>query len=82
MGIGSIFHARKILLIATGEKKADAVAALWGDDGGIAPCAYYETARLVVFGGMPAPDGDGVVAIACAGTSDLPVAEEAAFTAS
>ena len=62
-------------------KKADAVAALWGDDGGIAPCAYYETARLVVFGGMPAPDGDGVVAIACAGTSDLPVAEEAALTA-
>lgn len=52
-----------------------------GDDGGIAPCAYYETARLVVFGGMPAPDGDGVVAIACAGTSDLPVAEEAALTA-
>ena len=32
-------------------------------------------------GGMPAPDGDGVVAIACAGTSDLPVAEEAALTA-
>ncbi len=30
---------------------------------------------------MPAPDRDGVVAIACAGTSDLPVAEEAALTA-
>ena len=28
MGIGSIFRARKIVLIATGEKKADAVAAM------------------------------------------------------
>lgn len=71
----------RVLATRVDAKKADAVAALWGDDGGIAPCAYYETARLVVFGGMPAPDGDGVVAIACAGTSDLPVAEEAAFTA-
>ena len=83
----------RVLATRVDAKKADAVAALWGDDGGIVPCAYYETARLVVFGGMPAPelfpvdkikaatDGDGVVAIACAGTSDLPVAEEAALTA-
>ncbi len=42
---------------------------------------YYETARLLVFGGMPEPDGDGVVAVVCAGTSDGPVAEEAALTA-
>ena len=71
----------RVLATRVDAKKADAVGALWCDDGGIAPCAYNETARLVVFGGMPAPDGDGVVAIACAGTSDLPVAEEAAFTA-
>lgn len=67
----------RVLATRVDAKKADAVAALWGDGGGIAPCVYYETARLVVFGDMPAPDGDGVVAIACAGTSDLPVAEEA-----
>lgn len=30
---------------------------------------------------MPEPDGDGDVLVACAGTSDLPVAEEAALTA-
>ena len=71
----------RVLATRVDAKKADAVAALWGDGGGIAPCAYYETARLVVFGDMPAPDGDGVVAVACAGTSDLPVAEEAALTA-
>lgn len=42
---------------------------------------YYPEARLLVFGGMPAPDGDGIVAVAAAGTSDLAVAEEAALTA-
>lgn len=43
--------------------------------------AYCETARTGIFGGIPAPDGDGPVVIAVAGTSDLPVAEEAAVTA-
>ena len=42
---------------------------------------YHETARILVAGGMPEPDGDGDVLVACAGTSDLPVAEEAALTA-
>lgn len=45
------------------------------------PLTFYEEARLLVFGDMPAPDGDGVVTIAAAGTSDVPVAEEAALTA-
>lgn len=43
--------------------------------------AYYETARIALVGGMPQPDGNGTVVVACAGTSDLPVAEEAALTA-
>lgn len=42
---------------------------------------YHEDARLLAVGGMPEPDGDGTVVVACAGTSDLPVAEEAALTA-
>ena len=42
---------------------------------------YNETARILVAGGFPQPDGDGDVLVACAGTSDLPVAEEAALTA-
>lgn len=45
------------------------------------PLVFHEEARLLVFGGMPAPDGDGRVVVAAAGTSDLPVAEEAALTA-
>lgn len=42
---------------------------------------YFETARAAAVGGFPAPDGIGTVAVLTGGTSDLPVAEEAAVTA-
>ena len=42
---------------------------------------YHEQARVGIVGGMPAPDGNGSIVVACAGTSDLSVAEEAALTA-
>lgn len=42
---------------------------------------YHAEARLAIAGGLPEPDGNGTVVVACAGTSDLPVAEEAALTA-
>ena len=42
---------------------------------------FYETARIGFLGEIPEPDGNGTVVVACAGTSDLPVAEEAAVTA-
>lgn len=42
---------------------------------------YFSDARLGVAGGFPEPDGDGVVAVLAAGTSDIAVAEEAALTA-
>ena len=41
---------------------------------------YYANAKLGIIGSMPKPDGDGTVVVACGGTSDLPVAEEAALT--
>ena len=41
----------------------------------------FSQARIGIAGGMPEPDGDGTVLVACAGTSDLAVAEEAALTA-
>lgn len=43
--------------------------------------AYHEDAQLGIIGDMPEPDGMGPILVACAGTSDLPVAEEAALTA-
>ena len=43
---------------------------------------YLEMARIVAVGPTPAPDrGRGVIAVVSAGTSDVPVAEEAAVTA-
>jgi pyridinium-3,5-biscarboxylic acid mononucleotide synthase len=42
---------------------------------------YHEPARCVTIQSKPLPKRAGVIAIVCAGTSDLPVAEEAAVTA-
>jgi NCAIR mutase (PurE)-related protein len=43
---------------------------------------YLEVPRMLVLGPQPAPDrGRGAVGVLSAGTSDIPVAEEAAFTA-
>ena len=43
--------------------------------------SYYETARIGFSGDFPAPDGIGNIVVATGGTSDIPVAEEAAVTA-
>ena len=42
---------------------------------------YYKDARIGVAGGIPEVNAKGKIVVACAGTSDLPVAEEAAVTA-
>jgi NCAIR mutase (PurE)-related protein len=42
---------------------------------------YHELARCITFDRHPAPRGRGTIVVAAAGTSDLPVAEEAAITA-
>jgi hypothetical protein len=42
---------------------------------------FHETARCITLAQSPAMLGKGTIAIVCAGTSDLPVAEEAAVTA-
>ncbi|WP_295719927.1 nickel pincer cofactor biosynthesis protein LarB [uncultured Oscillibacter sp.] len=45
------------------------------------PLSYHAEAKIGVIGVPPAPDGIGTVLIATGGTSDIPVAEEAALTA-
>jgi len=45
------------------------------------PLAYFEQAKIAVAGQMAAPSGLGTVVVATGGTSDIPVAEEAALTA-
>lgn len=42
---------------------------------------YYENAQIAVAGEMAAPGGIGTIVVATGGTSDIPVAEEAALTA-
>ena len=42
---------------------------------------YYPEGRIAIAGGIPEPDGIGTVVVATGGTSDIPVAEEAALTA-
>lgn len=42
---------------------------------------YYDPARIIATGEAPEPSGDRYIAVVSAGTSDSPVAEEAAVTA-
>ena len=45
------------------------------------PLTYYEMGRIGIVGDMPQPTGKGTIVVATGGTSDMPVAEEAALTA-
>ena len=45
------------------------------------PLNYHPAARVGIVGDIPVPSGNGRIIIATGGTSDIPVAEEAALTA-
>ena len=45
------------------------------------PLDYHADARVGIVGSFPEPDGLGKIVVATGGTSDIPVAEEAALTA-
>jgi NCAIR mutase (PurE)-related protein len=42
---------------------------------------FHAAARVILLAQSPVPPGKGTIAVVCAGTSDLPVAEEAFYTA-
>jgi NCAIR mutase (PurE)-related protein len=63
-----------VLITRLSQEKADKVAQS-------VPLDYHQRARMGLVGSMPKADGDGIVVVAAAGTSDLPIAEEAALTA-
>lgn len=65
---------KTILITRLDAEKAEAVKASL-------PLDYRADGRLGVIGELPEPDGHGVVTVITAGTSDIPVAEEAAVTA-
>ena len=64
----------RILVTRLERESAEAVARLH-------PLTYHSTARAGTIGSFPKPDGIGKIAVATGGTSDIPVAEEAAVTA-
>lgn len=64
----------RILITRLSQESSAQVAEAW-------PIEYYEEARIGVLGGLPEPDGIGQIVVATGGTSDVPVAEEAALTA-
>ncbi len=67
--------ADRILLTRASPEVAAAVGAA------LPQATYYEAARCIVVGALPEPPAGGAyVAVASAGTSDMPVAEEAAVT--
>lgn len=63
-----------ILITRLSREKADEVSARH-------PLTYYEEAGIGMTGELPVPDGIGKVVVSTGGTSDIPVAEEAALTA-
>ena len=64
----------RVLITKLGEESANKISKVHELD-------YYSDAKIAVVGGMPEPDGIGKIVIATGGTSDIPVAEEAALTA-
>jgi NCAIR mutase (PurE)-related protein len=73
---GRILASGQSLLVTRAQPEAfDAVRA-------VAPEAvYHDTARAITLSRGEIPAGHGTLLVMCAGTSDLPVAEEAAVTA-
>ena len=67
-----------VLITRISATKAEAVAKAVGDAVNL---EYNADARLMIAGTKPDPDGIGKIVIATGGTSDIPVAEEAALTA-
>ena len=70
-----VAHGQALLVTRTTLEAYEAVK-------GVVPGAtFHETARAITLKQGNIPAGKGTVLIVCAGTSDLPVAEEAAVTA-
>ncbi len=65
---------KTILITRLSAASAEAIAAQY-------PLSYEPQARVGIIGALPAPTGIGKIVVATGGTSDIPVAEEAALTA-
>lgn len=68
-------HGQKNILITRMAKEAAEIVKLTH------PLKYYDMAKVGIIGEMPIPKGKGTIVVATGGTSDMPIAEEAALTA-
>lgn len=68
-------HGQRVLVTRIGPEHARPLRRRFKD------ATYHELARCVTIDRDPLPKRPGVICVVCAGTSDLPVAEEAALTA-
>lgn len=77
MGVAEVMlkNGNKTILITRLSKDAAEIISAEYD------MTYYEQARIGVIGELPTPNGNGRILVATGGTSDIPVAEEAALTA-
>ncbi len=67
-------NQKNILITRLDQEKADQISLQKS-------ITYYPTAKVGIAGEMAAPGGLGTIVVATGGTSDIPVAEEAALTA-
>ena len=67
-------HQKTILITRLSKESADLISKAHA-------LTYHPQARIGIIGEIPKPDGIGKIIIATGGTSDIPVAEEAALTA-
>lgn len=65
-----------VLITRIDEKKAAVCTDIFGEK-----FSYHRNAQIGILGRMPETDGVGTVLVLTGGTSDIPVAEEAALTA-
>ncbi len=74
--IGSMLNAgtKNILGTRANKEKYDAVKAVYSD------AVYYDDARIIKIEREPLEKTGGIIVVATGGTSDIPVAEEAAIT--
>jgi NCAIR mutase (PurE)-related protein len=68
-------HENRVLVTRATEAQARALGQKFKDT------VFHEMARCLTIDRKPLPKRPGTIAVVCAGTSDLPVAEEAAVTA-
>jgi NCAIR mutase (PurE)-related protein len=67
-------HGQRVLVTRATENHARVVQRKFKD------AVYHQMARCITIDRKPLPKRAGTIAVVCAGTSDLPVAEEAAVT--